>query len=141
MSHLCRVLQQPDGSLIIIHPAMYDQGRTEPDDEVWARLCLDKTLTKHPEWRALTATDMLDTALPVSRAKRAGWRLVAGAVVEDEAAFQAAQTTERVQHFESQRLVKALAVWTSMRVLGRTPTVGEREQARDEILAIYRGLP
>lgn len=86
MAYRVRVLQHPDGSLTIIHPAMNDLGRTDPDDDVWARICLDKTLMKHPEWQGLPSVDVQSDALPTDRKDRHKWRLLAGAVSVDATA-------------------------------------------------------
>ena len=86
MATLVRVLQQPDGSLLVIHPAMNDRSRPPgiPDD-VWARARLDQTLIKHPEWQGLPAVDVQSDTLPTDRTLRDKWRLTGRTVRPDPA--------------------------------------------------------
>lgn len=86
MAYRVRILQHPDGSVTIIHPAMNDLARPPGvNDETWVEQCLDKTMAKHPEWHALLSVDIQSDALPTDRALRHKWRLVAGAVMVDPA--------------------------------------------------------
>lgn len=69
-----RVLTQPDGSALVIHPAPKAQRPGEPPD-AFAQRVFAETLAKHPEWQALPFVDMDRTLLPATRAKRYAWHL------------------------------------------------------------------
>lgn len=86
MATLVRVLTQPDGSLLVIHPAMTERSRPPGiPDSVWALRCFERVLAKHPEWQGLPAVDVQSDTLPATRALRDKWRLTGGAVRADPA--------------------------------------------------------
>lgn len=83
MGYRVRVLQQPDGTVTVIHPAMNDHSRPPGiADEAWALHCLDKTLAKRPEWQGLPSIDLSSDALP-SRRFREAWTMRDGQLTHD----------------------------------------------------------
>ena len=84
MAYPVRVIQQVDGSVIVIHPAMND--KTRPDgipDGLWAQDKINQTINKHPEWQELPFIDCFNTELPTGRQQRHKWRVQGGKVVVD----------------------------------------------------------
>lgn len=82
MDYRCRIVELPDGSVIVIHPAMRDKTRpVGVADDAWALRCLDLTMAKHPEWQGLRTQDVRSSNLPATRTQRGQWRLRDGKVV------------------------------------------------------------
>ena len=122
------------GGVIVIHPAMSDEGRTEPDDTVWARHCIAKTLAKHPEWQALPAVEMSLSALPTRRFREA-WRVVGSGVTENLPTCRSIRLAE-VRRDRDARMPQFDAEWlkaTGQGDAARAAAVEARRQALRDV--------